>query len=66
MTARPCVSCGSRKGMERFENETFVVEHAGLSTRVEGLSGWRCRGCNEVEYDATRMFPELMMMKNKQ
>jgi HTH-type transcriptional regulator/antitoxin MqsA len=38
--------------MERFENETFIVEHAELSTKVEGLSGWRCRACNEVEYDA--------------
>jgi HTH-type transcriptional regulator/antitoxin MqsA len=52
MTTRPCISCDSRKGMERFENESFTIEHSGLSTKIDGLSGWRCRACNEVEFDA--------------
>jgi HTH-type transcriptional regulator/antitoxin MqsA len=38
--------------MERFEGETFVVEHEGISAEVKGLSGWRCRACGEVEFDA--------------
>ncbi len=32
--------------------ETFTVEHAGMTATVEGLSGWRCAGCSEVEFDA--------------
>jgi HTH-type transcriptional regulator/antitoxin MqsA len=50
--ARKCINCESRKGMTRFENETFSIDHAGMSTRVEGLSGWRCDVCGEVEFDA--------------
>lgn len=49
--ARHCSSCNERRGMERFEGETFVVEHEGLSAEVKGLSGWRCRACREVEFD---------------
>jgi HTH-type transcriptional regulator / antitoxin MqsA len=52
MMARKCQSCESRKGMTRFEDETFTVEHAGMTTKVEGLSGWRCDACGEVEFDA--------------
>jgi HTH-type transcriptional regulator/antitoxin MqsA len=37
--------------MARFDGETFSVEHAGLSDTVEGLSGWRCEPCGEVEFD---------------
>jgi HTH-type transcriptional regulator/antitoxin MqsA len=37
--------------MERFENKTLVVEHAGMRAQVKGLSGWRCRACSEVEFD---------------
>jgi YgiT-type zinc finger domain-containing protein len=28
--------------MTHFENETFTVEHAGMTATVEGLPGWRC------------------------
>ena len=27
--ARKCVNCETRKGMTRFEGETFTIEHAG-------------------------------------
>ncbi len=50
--ARKCLNCETHKGMARFEGETFIVEHAGLSATVDGLSGWRCKGCDEVEFDA--------------
>lgn len=36
--------------MARFDGETFLVDHAGVSATVEGLSGWRC-GCGEIEFD---------------
>lgn len=49
--ARRCANCDSHRDMARFENETFVLQHAGLSAKVEGLSGWRCSACNEVEFD---------------
>jgi HTH-type transcriptional regulator / antitoxin MqsA len=38
--------------MTRFERETFTIEHAGVTATVEGLSGWRCQTCGEVEFDA--------------
>jgi HTH-type transcriptional regulator/antitoxin MqsA len=50
--ARKCLNCETRKGMTRFEGETYTIEHAGMTTAVEGLSGWRCNECGEVEFDA--------------
>ena len=50
--ARKCLNCETRKGMARFEGETFTIEHAGMTATVEGLSGWRCGACGEVEFDA--------------
>jgi HTH-type transcriptional regulator/antitoxin MqsA len=50
--ARRCFSCEDRKGLTRFDGETFTVEHAGRKAKVEGLSGWRCGACGEVEFDA--------------
>lgn len=49
---RKCINCESRKGMSHFEDETFTVTHAGAKATVEGLSGWRCDSCAEVEFDA--------------
>jgi len=48
---RTCGACGAAARMDRFEHEAFTVEHAGLSRRVEDLSGWRCDACGEVEFD---------------
>lgn len=50
--SRKCLQCEANRGMKRFEGETFAIEHAGLSATVEGLSGWRCPACGEVEFDA--------------
>jgi HTH-type transcriptional regulator/antitoxin MqsA len=50
--ARSCMNCDSRKGMTRFEDKTFVVTHAGMRTKIEGLSGRRCAACGDVEFDA--------------
>lgn len=49
---RKCVSCESRKGIVRFKDETFTIRHAGMTATVRGLSGWRCRECDEIEFDA--------------
>ena len=49
---RKCLNCDTRKGMSRFKDETFVIKHAGLTASVARLSGWRCEGCDEVEFDA--------------
>ena len=50
--ARKCINCESRKAMPRFENKTFTLKHGGSRIEVEGLSGWRCGACGEVEFDA--------------
>jgi HTH-type transcriptional regulator/antitoxin MqsA len=47
-----CVNCETCKGLARFEGETFAIGHAGMTTTVEGLSGWRCKDCDEIEFDA--------------
>ena len=49
---RKCQNCKTRKGMTRFEGETFVINHAGMTATVKRLSGWRCGACGEVEFDA--------------
>lgn len=51
MTSRACVQCESGEQMQRFEGESFTVTHAGMSATVDGLSGWRCPACGEVEFD---------------
>jgi HTH-type transcriptional regulator/antitoxin MqsA len=50
--ARNCLNCDTRSSMTRFEDETFTIEHAGMTATVEKLSGWRCNSCGEVEFDA--------------
>jgi nucleoside-diphosphate-sugar epimerase len=37
--ARKCLNCESRKGMARFDGETFTINHADMIARVKGLSG---------------------------
>jgi HTH-type transcriptional regulator/antitoxin MqsA len=49
--ARECLNCDSAQGMTRFEDETFTVDHDGMTSTVEGLSGWRCGSCGEMEFD---------------
>jgi len=50
--AKNCLHCESRKPLHRFEGESFTVKHAGATTKVEALSGWRCGDCSEIEFDA--------------
>ena len=48
---RKCVGCDSKQDLVRFENEAFAIEHADAAVTIEGLSGWRCAACGEVEFD---------------
>lgn len=49
---RKCINCEWRKGMSRFENESFTIQYVGAQATVKNLSGWRCDSCSEVEFDA--------------
>jgi len=49
--ARQCLNCEGGQSLSRFEGETFTIGQAGLTATVEGLSGWRCGTCGEVEFD---------------
>jgi hypothetical protein len=33
--ARKCSNCEARKGMIRFEGETFTIEHAGMTATTD-------------------------------
>jgi HTH-type transcriptional regulator / antitoxin MqsA len=48
--ARKCINCVSRK--KTFRGPDLTIEHAARKIEVEGLSGWRCDACGEVEFDA--------------
>lgn len=48
---RQCGECGTR-GMARFDGERDEVRSGAFVEAVEGLSGWRCRNCGEVEFVA--------------
>jgi len=37
--------------MARFQHESLTIAHAGMTATVDGLSGWRCATCGEVEFD---------------
>ncbi len=50
--ARKCLNCEAHKPLKRFKDKPFTIEHAGMTARVESLSGWRCGTCGEVEFDA--------------
>lgn len=51
MAERFCGECGAAAPL-RFKGETFPITHAGATVEVEGLAGWRCAACGEVEFDA--------------
>ncbi|ABF43148.1 transcriptional regulator, XRE family [Candidatus Koribacter versatilis Ellin345] len=50
--ARKCVSCASAKVMVPFSSETFTIKYGAATTKISGLSGWKCVACGEVEFDA--------------
>ena len=49
--SKACFDCGSGADLTRFDGESFDLEHAGRTVTVDGLSGWRCGACDEVEFD---------------
>ncbi len=50
--SRICLSCDAGADMVPFSGETHQVDYRGATTEVEGLSGFRCPVCGEIEYDA--------------
>ena len=49
--ANTCLNCPSITQMTPFLAESFSLSHAGVTARVEGLSGRRCDACGAVEFD---------------
>ena len=47
-----CVCCEAGAEMVPFEGETHRVDYRGQSVDVDGLSGFRCPACGEIEFDA--------------
>ena len=47
-----CVCCEAGAEMVPFEGETHRVDYRGQSVGVDGLSGFRCPACGEIEFDA--------------
>lgn len=46
-----CVCCEAEREMVPFANETHQVVFRDMKADVEGLSGFRCGACGEIEYD---------------
>lgn len=46
---RICPQCGA--AMRREKGRSEVIEFAGASARVTGLSGWFCTACDEAIFD---------------
>ena len=49
--SRICVCCDANREMEPFRGKTMTIEHKGLKTDVEDLSGMTCPGCGETEFE---------------
>ncbi len=47
-----CLSCDAGADMVSFSGETHQVDYRGRTAEVEGLSGFRCPACDEIEFDA--------------
>jgi len=50
--SRICLSCDTGAEMAPFSGETHSIDYRGATVDVEGLSGFRCPVCGEIEYDA--------------
>lgn len=50
--APTCAECGRERTVGRFDGRQFEIEHGGQSSIVEGLAGWECPACGEVQFDA--------------
>jgi HTH-type transcriptional regulator/antitoxin MqsA len=38
--------------LHRFRDEAMNIAHNGVTSTVEGLSGWRCGACGDILFDA--------------
>ncbi|CAI8994982.1 HTH-type transcriptional regulator / antitoxin MqsA [Pseudomonas chlororaphis] len=51
MKQRQCVSCGAPAGMQPFNNRSELIDYKHLLRQVDGLDGWECQACGEIEFD---------------
>ncbi len=47
-----CVACEAKAAMVPFKDETHQVAYQGATVDVDGLGGFRCPECGEIDYDA--------------
>ena len=52
MKQRQCVSCGAPNGMHPFSNRRELIDYKHMLRQVDGLEGWECQACGEIEFDA--------------
>lgn len=50
--SRVCFTCQAGAEMVPFSGETRRIDYRGITAEVEGLSGFRCPACGDMEYDA--------------
>jgi motility quorum-sensing regulator/GCU-specific mRNA interferase toxin len=51
---RICVCREAGAEMVPFKGETHQIDYRGQSLDVDGLSGFRCPACGDIEFDAER------------
>lgn len=52
MMTRLCLACDAGHEMLPFRNESMTISHRGREATVDGLSGFRCPSCGEIEFSA--------------
>lgn len=48
-----CIGCGATSVMVEFEQRSMQVAYKGLAQVLDGLAGWSCRQCGEIEFSAS-------------
>lgn len=51
MNAKQCFSCGTHDGLQHFEPRSFTIDFKQMTRQVDGISGFECRVCGEIEFD---------------
>lgn len=51
MNTQHCFICGAPDAMTRFEGRSETLRIKGLERRIDDLSGWECKVCEDGMYD---------------
>ncbi len=51
MNTKQCFSCGTHDGLQHFEPRSFTIDFKQMTRQLEGISGYECRACGEIEFD---------------